>query len=730
MPWIAFVSTGSMLQRSAADAGASSSSNSARTDSPVVGNVRRSWRRVGFMGAAWRFARPRQSHMHRPFARLRLREFPFITCRMTIYPSQLCRVPATLPRRSGAYWAALLWLVFVQVSTAAAEIPAGGIGTGGIEGRVMNARSGDFLENARITVESTSLETFTDADGNFRLSNAPAGTVKVKAFFTGLLPKIDTVTVRPNQIVQHDMALTALQKTPGTVREGEPVRLDAFVVGESREMDAAAIAINEQRFALNIKSVVSTDEFGYVAEGNVGEFLKFLPGVTIEYGGGYARGISINGVPSANVPITIDGFNLASTGGDNNTGRSVQVDMASINNIARMEVSHSPTPESQGAALAGSVNMVPRSSFERSRPSFAATVSLVMRDNARDIRKTAGPREHPTRKSHPSFDFSYIVPVNKRLGFTVTGGTARQYTAEDFSQNTWRGGSAATNGNAFPHTTPDKPYLSTYLVRDAPKDTTRRSFGATVDFKLTRDDRISFSYQYFSFNADTTNRALTFNVNGVLPGNFTTTSTRGTVGVGDLLLAQGGRDRINRTYMPTLVWRHDGPVWKAEAGAGHSHGSNHVRDIDKGFFNNTQARRTNVTVSFEDIFYLRPGRIVVTDVAGAAVDPFSLGSYALTSSNSIQNDSADLQRSAYANVRRDFFWQVPFSLKGGLNVRQAMRDVRGGTHLYSFVGADGRASTNPTAGDDSAAPYLDASFSERVLPFGFPRAQWNSNEQL
>jgi hypothetical protein len=42
--------------------------------------------------------------------------------------------------------------------------------------------------------------------------------------------------------------------------------------------------------------------------------------------------------------------------------------MASINNIARMEVLHSPTPESQGAALAGSVNMVPRSSFERARP--------------------------------------------------------------------------------------------------------------------------------------------------------------------------------------------------------------------------------------------------------------------------------------------------------------------------------------------------------------------------
>ncbi|MEO6244628.1 MAG: TonB-dependent receptor, partial [Opitutaceae bacterium] len=618
------------------------------------------------------------------------------------------------------------WLALAFAPGPAASAADGRAAIGMIEGRVLNIRNGEYLENARLTIEGTSLETFTDSSGQFRLGPVRAGNVKVRVFFTGLEPLTDTVVVATGETVSRDFNLGGVGAGPG----GGVVKLSEFVVGASREMAGAAIAINEQRFAPNIKNVVSTEEFGHVAEGNVGEFLKFLPGVTVEYGGGYARGISINGVPSANVPVTIDGFNLASTGGDNNTGRSVQVDMASINNIARIEVSHSPTPESQGAALAGSVNMVPRSSFERVRPVFNTTVSLVMRDNARDFRETAGPREHPTRKVHPSFDFSYVVPVNKRFGFTLSGGTARQYTAEDLSQNTWRGTSAATNGAAFPHTSPDQPYLSSYRVQDAPKDTTRRSFGVTIDYKLTRSDRLSFSFQYFSFNADTTNRSLTFNVNRVLPGNFTTTSTRGAAAAGDLLLAQGGRDRINRTYMPTLVWRHDGPVWKAEAGAGHSQGSNRVRDIDKGFFNNTQARRTDVTVAFDDLFYLRPGRITVTDAAGAPVDPFSLSSYALASSNSIQNDSTDIQRSAYANLRRDFNGRVPLTLKGGLDVRHALRDVRGGTRLYSFVGADGRPSTNPIGSDDSAAPYLDPSFSQRVLPFGFPRAQWNSNEQL
>jgi len=36
-------------------------------------------------------------------------------------------------------------------------------------------------------------------------------------------------------------------------------------------MNGAAIAINEQRFASNFKTVVSADEFGVQPEGNVGE---------------------------------------------------------------------------------------------------------------------------------------------------------------------------------------------------------------------------------------------------------------------------------------------------------------------------------------------------------------------------------------------------------------------------------------------------------------------------
>jgi TonB-dependent receptor len=404
----------------------------------------------------------------------------------------------------------------------------------------------------------------------------------------------------------------------------------------------------------------------------------------------------------------------------------VQVDMVSNNNLSRIEVSYSPTPESQGAALAGSVNMVPRSSFERSKPSFNGSVYIMMRDNARDFDKVPGPRNHPTRNVHPGFDFSYVAPVNDRFGYTLSGGHSTQYSAQDIATLTWRGGGSATNGNAFPHTSFDQPYLTSFTVLDAPKVTARNSMGVTFDYKLTPNDRLSFSFQYSSFDVWFKNNTAVFNITRVLPGDFTATSTRG---VGEIQLTRGERNRTNRTFMPTLLWRHDGPVWKAVAGVGLSVARDRNDGGREGFFRNTVARRTGVTVSFEDIFYLRPRVINVTDTAtGAPIDPYQLDNYVLASGNNSEDDSSDQQRSTYANLRRDFYGRVPFSLKGGIDLRQSIRDLRRTNPPFTFVGRDGQPSTAPSAtGDDSAVPFMDLTWTERTPPYGFPPTEGVSN---
>ncbi len=176
-----------------------------------------------------------------------------------------------------------------ESSAAAADVS-----TGSVEGRVVNARSGDYLAKVRITAEGTAREVLTDSGGYYRLAGVPVGSVRMKAFYTGFAPLIETVAVTTGALAQRDFSLGGA--------DGGVVKLSEFVVGASREMEGAALAINERRFAPNLTNVVAAEEFGSVPDGSIGEFLKFIPGINIDYTGGVANTISLDGVPSDNVP--------------------------------------------------------------------------------------------------------------------------------------------------------------------------------------------------------------------------------------------------------------------------------------------------------------------------------------------------------------------------------------------------------------------------------------------
>ena len=164
-------------------------------------------------------------------------------------------------------------------------------GTGTIEGRIINPATGEYLATARVSLDGAALETFTDSAGQYRLTHVPAGAARLRVFHTGIVPQTQSVTVAAGQTVTLDFAVASFRGARGA---GDPIKLDQFVVAAAKEMSGAAIAINTQRFAANVMTVVAADEFGTIADGNVGEIMKFLPGVTIDYSGGEAAEISIN----------------------------------------------------------------------------------------------------------------------------------------------------------------------------------------------------------------------------------------------------------------------------------------------------------------------------------------------------------------------------------------------------------------------------------------------------
>src|SRR4051812_19752494 len=117
------------------------------------------------------------------------------------------------------------------VLTAAVGASAQNAAPATIEGRVTNSRSGDYIEKAQVTVEGTTLETFTDSGGYFRLTNVPAGTARVHVFFTGFDVQVEPVTLAPGAIARRDFTLGS-----------NVVKLENFVVATSKEMNGAAIA--------------------------------------------------------------------------------------------------------------------------------------------------------------------------------------------------------------------------------------------------------------------------------------------------------------------------------------------------------------------------------------------------------------------------------------------------------------------------------------------------------
>ena len=96
-----------------------------------------------------------------------------------------------------------------------------GLASGTIEGRVYNPATGAFLEGVRLKVEGTSIESSTDADGNYRLQQVPAGSAKVSAFFTGTGLQTHTVEVVAGRTSQRDFQLSPSSGKRAAGVEGE-----------------------------------------------------------------------------------------------------------------------------------------------------------------------------------------------------------------------------------------------------------------------------------------------------------------------------------------------------------------------------------------------------------------------------------------------------------------------------------------------------------------------------
>ncbi len=609
--------------------------------------------------------------------------------------------------------ARLLGLALACLTAFASVLSAQSPATGSIQGRVQDVTKGNYLNNARVSVAGTGLTALTNSFGEYRIDGVPAGIAQVTAFYSGLTAVTVTVEVGANGTVTQNIELQSATD--------DIIKLDAMTVTSSREMSQASIATNEQRFAPNMKTVLSADEFGEQSENNVAEFLKLMPGVQISYVEQDARNASLRGMPAHATIVTANGNQLASAA-SGSASRVFEFEQISINEIARVEINKSLMPDMPAEGIGGTINLITKSAFERSRPEFRSRAYFNFNTTAMDLKETPGPFNEDTYKLKPGFDFTYINPLTKNFGITVSGSHSVKYNPQWFADPTWTANPDASQGWT-------NPYMSRVNIYDGPKSTQRTSARISVDWRFAPNDTLSIGFSEQFYRALIGNRRFV-----VQPGSSPTTVTpeyvQGRPGASNTLMNNSFNDKSGTTWTPEFKYFHNGPVWKIEAGGAYSHAGNDYMAEEKGFFSgvNMTLRQPNaagalvtpaVRLDYTGDFL---PQITAVKADGTIVDPRDMANYSLDSVQALDRKSYDIKKTLRLNAERHFDVVIPLRVKFGGDIRQAVRDIRETTPSWNFVGPDLKTGT----ADNMAGLYdiFDSDYSSITPIMGQSGFRW------
>lgn len=591
-------------------------------------------------------------------------------------------------------------LVALAALLATAQTSAQTASRGSIEGRVLNATNNFYLTNARVTIDGTDIVAFTNEAGEYRIANAPAGSVRLKVNYTGLASQVASIPVTSGGLVRHDFVLSRADIAGAGV-----IKLDAFTVIAERETNASAIALNEQRYSSNIKSVVSTDAYGESVDNNVGDFIKFLPGVQPEYVSGQVRSISLRGFDANFTPMLMDGQSIASTGAIA-FSRSTELEAQAMSSVSRIEVHKVSTPDMSSEGLGGTVNMVTRTAFERTKPEFRFRVASQFEEARAFFWEKA-----PSRESNRAYQFTPVVsfgyenPLTKTLGIAVSGDWIN--TLRDFhrSNSTYSFSQAGAPG-----VTAATPFLRNYGVTGGPSGGERISLSGRVDWRPLPKHTITLRVNGIHSDSSFIQTTLNFDTGTAVVGNgfnFGPDYTDGGGGRGSTNFGTNTRHKYISSHGWSLSHKFEGRLWQTEAGINSTEGKTWYQVTEDGRFQTFSLTNTRaLTIKYRDIAEGRPRDFIVTDAAGVPWDPYAIGNYRLNSVGETKENGSDFKHTAWFNLKRHLdFLPFPASLKIGTHLREQKRDRRGAARTWTYVGADGIA-----ANEDNR---LDTSF---VLP--------------
>lgn len=352
-------------------------------------------------------------------------------------------------------------------------------GTGTLRGKVTDDITKEALPGAALLIEGSSVGAATDLAGDYLLRSVPDDQeISIKVSYLGYQDKVVKVQVQPKEVKILNIGLL---QTDRILKE---VVVQAQSEGQEK-------ALNQQRTADNIKNVVSADLIGRFPDLNVAEALQRVPGVNIQRSRGEGSQVSLRGTPLNFTTLSINGEQIPTT----NVGgsRNEELDMIPVDQLSSMEVTKSTTPDMDGDAIGGNINLRTQPAV-RYKPKIKAEIGGGYNDisgNFNGIGKLS--YERRLLKSE-RFE-------KGRLGVKVGGSYFRTNNARDRVETDgptgWRLRNYNGNQGVINEYGTDQVYVYLlYRYRDLLNTRTRSGFSTTIDYKFNEKNDIVFNVMY------------------------------------------------------------------------------------------------------------------------------------------------------------------------------------------------------------------------------------------
>jgi len=215
---------------------------------------------------------------------------------------------------------------------------------GTIRGMVTDSTTNEPMVGANILVKGTALGAATDIYGKYRIPNVGAGQRVLRVAYIGARTREVTVNVPAEGEVIFNVRLVP------DVIEGQEVLVTAQIRGQEA-------AINQQITSNTIVNVISEEKIKELPDANAAEAIGRLPGVSIIRSGGEANKVILRGMSDKFTSFTIDGVRIPPTDADS---RGVDLSTFSQGTLSGVELFKALTPDKDGDAIAGSINLVTR----------------------------------------------------------------------------------------------------------------------------------------------------------------------------------------------------------------------------------------------------------------------------------------------------------------------------------------------------------------------------------